>query len=200
MQRPLFRIITVLVLLGLFLTACAPSSAEIPDSSSAESALSAGSAAPSADASSPDAQPPSDASVGLPADNSAAQPRPSNTPDNRLPPERWQEWPVVPAVSGTAVNIYQQGMALGNNPRTFSKVGDCQSISQVMMGIYDVPDRYTLREEDAYLQQTIDLFKGSFNRDGNAVKGGFNAASVLSPLWADPSHQTSRLMMMILGL
>ena len=39
------------------------------------------------------------------------------------------------------------------------------------------------------MQATIDQFSGSFNRDGMAVKGGFNAASVLSPMWADPSCQ-----------
>ena len=186
MQRPLFRIVTVLVLLGLFLTACALSPAEIPDSQSAGSQLATDAGAPSDDTASPDAQIPADGAQHAPLDSSAIQPQPSNTPDNRLPPERWQEWPVVPEVPGTAIQIYQQGMARGSNSSAFSKVGDCQSISEVMMGIYDIPGRYTLRGEDAYLQETIEKFKGSFNRDGNAVKGGFNAASVLSPLWADP--------------
>ena len=54
------------------------------------------------------------------------------------------------------------------------------------MGIYDQPTRYTLTDSNSYLQESIDNFAGSFNRDGQAVRGGFNAAAVLSPIWADP--------------
>ncbi len=54
------------------------------------------------------------------------------------------------------------------------------------MGVYDLPGRYTIPAEDAFLNETIEHFQGSFNRDGYAVKGGFNAATVLSPIWADP--------------
>jgi hypothetical protein len=106
--------------------------------------------------------------------------------ENRLPPERWQEWPVVPELTGREKSIYQYGLALGNDPHSFSKVGDCQAIKSVLMGIYDQPDRYVLTANEAYLQETIDNFAGSFNRDGQGVRGGYNAAAVLSPLWADP--------------
>lgn len=106
--------------------------------------------------------------------------------ENRLPPERWQEWPVVPELTGREKTIYQYGLALGNDPKSFSKVGDCQAIKQVLMGIYDQPSRYTITEQNAYLQETIENFSGSFNRDGQAVRGGFNTAAVLSPVWADP--------------
>jgi hypothetical protein len=109
----------------------------------------------------------------------------SPTPDLRLPPERWQEWPVVPTASGRALDIYRRGLALGNDPKAFSKIGDCQSIREVLMGIFDL-GRYKLTEDELPLQETIDQFIGSFNRDGMAVQGGFNAASVLSPLWANP--------------
>ena len=117
----------------------------------------------------------------------AAEGSPNIPDDNRLPPEDWRDWPVVPEISGTALEIYRKGLDMGNDPRTFTKVGDCQAISEVLLGIYDT-DRYSLKEDDAYLQETIDHFAGSFNRDGMAVKGGFNAAAVLSPIWADPDH------------
>lgn len=110
------------------------------------------------------------------------------TPDLRLLPEQWQEWPVVPEISPNAVAIYEKGIALGNNPQHLSKIGDCQSIKEVLLGIYDLPTRYSLAAEDQYLQSTIDNFTGSFNRDGMAVRGGFNAATVLSPIWADPEY------------
>ena len=108
------------------------------------------------------------------------------TPDLRLPPEDWKNWPVVPTISEKAKFIYQRGLAKGNDATAFSKVGDCQSIKQVLLGIYDQPGRYVLTEQNLFLQETIEQFSGSFNRDGMAVKGGYNAASVLSPMWADP--------------
>ncbi len=108
------------------------------------------------------------------------------TPDLRQPPEDWQNWPIVPRVSARAVEIYQTGLALGNNPLAFSKVGDCQSISEVLMGIYDQPMYYDRFDGEPDIQETIRQFAGSFSRDGVAVNGGFNAAAVLSPIWADP--------------
>jgi hypothetical protein len=110
------------------------------------------------------------------------------TPDNRLTPEDWRNWPVVPAISAKTIDIYQKGLTMGQNPHAVSKTGDCQAIKEVLLGIYDQPERYILSSEEMYLQETIDNYSGSFNRDGMAVKGGFNAASVLSPMWADPDY------------
>lgn len=112
---------------------------------------------------------------------------PTATADTRLPPERWTEWLVVPQVTGRAIEIYRAGQAMGLDPHAFSKVGDCQSIRAAFMGYFDIPERYSLGSNYAYLQETIDQFSGRFNTDGQAVKGGFNAAAVLSPLWADPN-------------
>ncbi len=113
-------------------------------------------------------------------------PDPTTTSDTRLPPERWQEWPIVPTVTAGAIEIYREGQTMGLDPHAFSKVGDCQSVKAAFMGYFDIPERYSLGSDYAYLQQTIDNFAGHFNTDGQAVKGGFNAAAVLSPLWADP--------------
>jgi len=110
----------------------------------------------------------------------------SPTPDTRLLPENWQEWPVVPVVSARAREIYEAGIARGNDPSHFSKVGDCQNITEAFMGIYDLPGRYSLPQGQEALQATIDAYAGSFGREGMSVKGGFNVASVLSPMWADP--------------
>lgn len=119
---------------------------------------------------------------------SPTQVQPTATPiiETRLPPERWREWSVVPELTGREQAIYEHGISLGNDPTHFSKVGDCQAIKDVLMGIYDKPERYVLTAGQAYLQETIDNFAGSFDRDGQAVRGGYNAAAVLSPLWADP--------------
>jgi hypothetical protein len=109
------------------------------------------------------------------------------TPDLRLDPANWQNWPIVPErVSALARETYARGLAAGNDPRHFSKIGDCQAIREVLMGLYDKPLQYNVSDKP-YLQDTIDQFAGSFDRDGQGVKGGFNAAAVLSPIWADPA-------------
>jgi len=113
-------------------------------------------------------------------------PDPTATSPTRLPPEAWQEWPVVPTVTPRAIQIYQSGLAMGLDPHAFSKVGDCQSVKAAFLGYFDDPARYSLGTNYAYLQATIDNFKGHFNTDGQAVRGGANAAWELSPLWADP--------------
>ncbi|MCK6539094.1 MAG: hypothetical protein L6Q26_03460 [Anaerolineales bacterium] len=109
----------------------------------------------------------------------------SPTPDLRLLPERWKEWPVLPSVSERAREIYQRGLAMGNNPRSFSKIGDCQSVPASFLGIYDRPGEYSFLEGHQSLQETIDVYSGLFGREGEAVRGGFNTATVLSPLWAN---------------
>jgi hypothetical protein len=106
------------------------------------------------------------------------------TPDLRLSPEKWQTWPVIPTVSARAREIYQRGLALGNDPRAFSKIGDCQSVPASFLGIYDT-DRYFFAPEYQSLQDTVDYYAGSFNREGESVRGGFNTSSVLLPFWAD---------------
>jgi len=115
----------------------------------------------------------------------ASNPDFTSTPDLRLPPERWQEWPVIPTLSARAREIYQHGLALGNDPHAFSKVGDCQNIPEAFLGIYDLPGRYSFTSEYKFLDETVKYYSGSFNRLGESVRGGFNASSVLLPLWAN---------------
>jgi hypothetical protein len=93
--------------------------------------------------------------------------------------------PVIPTVSQNARSIYQNGIEMGNNPHAFSKIGDCQSIPTYFLSYFDNPGFYNLGDYSA-LQLTIDWYAGSFSRTSLAVKGGFNAAAILSPLRADP--------------
>ena len=120
--------------------------------------------------------------------NETNQPQPTltATADTRPLPEDWQTWPVVPEVTSAAREIYRRGAAMGNDPHAFSKVGDCQNVKQSFLGFFDHPDQYALMSGIDEMQDTIDHFKGNFDRDGEATKYGFNAAAVLSPLWADP--------------
>ncbi len=173
----LFRVVSLLLLATTLLTSCNPAAnnpTAIQENTSTPTELMVTETAA--------------ASATLGDTATPTQPQPKSTPivEQRLPPEQWREWPVVPELTGREVAIYQRGMSLGNDPTHFSKVGDCQAIKDVLMGIYDQPERYNLTDSQAYLQETIDNFSGSFDRDGQAVRGGFNAAAVLSPMWADP--------------
>lgn len=111
----------------------------------------------------------------------------SPTPDTRLKPEQWQDWPIIPVLSPRAAQIYARGISQGNDLHAFSKVGDCQSIPEAFLGIYDKPGQYDLTDQYQSLQETIDWYRGSWGRESQSVRGGFNAASVLLPLWADPT-------------
>lgn len=122
-------------------------------------------------------QPQAETATSVPA---ATQPRPT------LAANAWMELPVVPAVSETALEIYRRGLELGNDPNAFSKVGDCQTSTDFFLVDFDKPGRYDLGRFDE-LQTTIDYYEGSFSRQSLAVKDGFNVASVLSALRADPA-------------
>lgn len=113
---------------------------------------------------------------------------PSATEDLRLLPEQWRDWPVVPIVSERAKEIYQVGMANGNDPYAFSKIGDCQNVVSLFLGTFDRTGSYTLGSQYEYLQSTIDHFKGSWIRQSIAGFYGFNAASELNPIFNDPEQ------------
>jgi hypothetical protein len=114
---------------------------------------------------------------------------PASTPTLRTPLEDgdWKQMPAVPTgVSGPMREVYRRGLEMGNDPKRFSVIGDCQNVSSYFLSIFDKPSEFSLGEEYAYLQPTIDYYQGSFSRQSLAVKGGFNVAAILSPLRADP--------------
>ncbi len=109
------------------------------------------------------------------------------TPKPPLEKDAWMQMPVVPAgVSESMREVYQRGLESGNDPTHFSIIGDCQNVSSYFLSVFDQPGEFSLGSEYAYLQPTIDYYHGSYSRVSLAVKGGFNAAAVLSPLRADP--------------
>ncbi len=121
----------------------------------------------------------------LPSTDPESTPTPMPTTDIRPDPEEWQTWPIVPHISKNARTIYEKGLAMGNKPDRFSKVGDCQNITTYYLAMFDDPDLYQLGPEYDYLQDAIDHFSGSFSRESLSVSGGMNVAAVLSPVWAD---------------
>jgi hypothetical protein len=114
-----------------------------------------------------------------------ATPTPAPLPTPTFDPASWQALPIIPAVSDTLREIYTRGQELGNNPHAFSKIGDCETSAQWFLGDYDLkPDQYSLGPYTD-LQAVIQQFSGSFERTSLAARIGFNAASVLNPIWAD---------------
>ena len=109
------------------------------------------------------------------------------TPKPPLEKDAWKQMPPVPTeISESMRLVYERGLVLGNNPNRFSIIGDCQNVSSYFLSMFEHPGQYSLGEEYAYLQPTIDYYQGSFSRKSLAVKGGFNVAAILSPLRADP--------------
>lgn len=100
-------------------------------------------------------------------------------------PENWLDMPVIPLVTDRAREIYRRGIEMGRDPHSFSVVGDCQNVEAYFLEDFAHPGLYRLGEYQD-LQEAIDWFHDSFDRERAAVRGGYNVASVLSPLWADP--------------
>ncbi len=107
-------------------------------------------------------------------------------------PDFWKDLPIVPTgISDRVREIYARGLAMGNDPNAFSKVGDCHSTNPYFLEDFDLgPEVYDLGEY-AYLQPTIDYFKGSFARSSMATKKGLSTAGVLASLWSDWKYCSS---------
>jgi len=102
-------------------------------------------------------------------------------------PAEWMTAPIIPTISDNALEIYARGVELGNGLESFSKVGDCQNVSSFFLASFDQSD-YELGDNFTPLQSTIDQFSTQWERESVTVDNGFNVASVLSPLWSDPTY------------
>ncbi len=93
---------------------------------------------------------------------------------------------VIPTVSQTARDIYQRGLQMGNNPRAFSKIGDCQAVPPYFLAPFDYGVGAYQIGPYTNLNEAITQFSGSYARQSIAANSGFNVATVFVPLWADP--------------
>jgi hypothetical protein len=109
---------------------------------------------------------------------------PSPSPDTRLSPDDWQNWPVVPTVSPEMKVLFQHGLAMGNNPAAFSKIGDGEISTVWFLTQYDLdPSNYHLGSHTE-LESVIKHFSGSFGRVGPAAGRGYNTTIILGPVSA----------------
>jgi hypothetical protein len=118
----------------------------------------------------------------------AVPPSSTSTPDGPTPtlgPDDWKKMPVIPTgVSQQVKLIYRLGLLHGNNPRAYSKVGDCNIILPYFVGAFDQAGAYDLGAYSS-LQDTVDYFRGSHGRRSEAAKQGMTVSSVFSMLWVD---------------
>lgn len=127
--------------------------------------------------------PAADARTPTPARN------PTSTPDPKAPvfTTIGPEEPVLPTVSARTREIYALGQKLGNNPRAFSKIGDCNSALPLFLANFDNPESYRLGPY-TYLQPVLTHFKGSFVHDSIAARDGFSTSSLFAVIQNDPAR------------
>lgn len=99
----------------------------------------------------------------------------------------WKEAPIIPEISAHVQQIFKEGQAQGRDPKRFSVIGDCQAINFVFMGPIGRGDLLPDSTE-SFLWDAIHQFKDSMNRESISARGGFTAASLLSPIQADPHY------------
>jgi uncharacterized protein YraI len=85
--------------------------------------------------------------------------------------------PVISGVGPYLKHVFALGQALGNDPRVFTQVGECNTMAQTFMvpfatGVYDLGAH-------ASLQATIDY-------KGLAMQTGFTSQAAIDPALADP--------------
>ena len=116
----------------------------------------------------------------------AALPTLTFTPTPQFIPEAGRFWPVIPEVTKKTKEIYKKGIGMGNNPHAFSKIGDYQNLRKAFLGFFDHPGSFDPLGREKPFLDTIENFKGYWDRDGESARSGYMAASPLSPRWANP--------------
>ena len=99
------------------------------------------------------------------------------------PPPVWMSG-VIQSGGPQMSAVFQRGLALGNNPRAFSKIGDCNSEEVYFLSRFDRGD-YDLGPY-VFLQPVIEHFAGSFARDSVSVWTGNHTWALFNPIWANP--------------
>jgi uncharacterized protein YraI len=101
--------------------------------------------------------------------------------------------PVIPAIGPRVYEIFQHGQALGNNPRVFTQVGECNSMSQAFMvpfgsGNYNLGPYSDLQSIIDYFRATpVGGVSNSFWYKGVAMSTGLTSLAVIDPSFSNPA-------------
>lgn len=99
-----------------------------------------------------------------------------------LDPADWKNWPVIPVVDSSLQKVYERGLALGNDPHSFSIFGDCQARPGEFFGVFET-DPTTLLFLSPELRETVENFEGSFNRESSTAQDGTTPGALLWIQW-----------------
>jgi len=94
----------------------------------------------------------------------------------------WMNAPILPQPSDTVRKIYEYGQTLGNNPNAFSIFGDCQARPDEFFGLYET-DENLVASLTPELQETVNHFYGSFNRESPTAQDGTTPGALLWIQW-----------------
>jgi len=108
----------------------------------------------------------------------------TSTPGTPTPdPIDWKAWPVIPEkIDPSLQKVYERGLALGNDPHAFSIFGDCQARPAEFFGVFET-DAILFESLAPELQETVDNFTGSFNRESSTAQDGTTPGSLLWAQW-----------------
>lgn len=94
----------------------------------------------------------------------------------------WMSASILPEPTETIRAIYEYGQTLGNNPSAFSIFGDCQARPDEFFGRFDT-DKILVNSLTPKLQETVNHFYGSFNRESPTAQDGTTPGALLWDQW-----------------
>jgi hypothetical protein len=95
----------------------------------------------------------------------------------------WKTLPVIPvAIDASLRRVYERGQTLGNDPHAFSIFGDCQQRPADFFGVFET-DAEVIESLSPELQEAVDYFGGSFNRESPTAQDGTTPGSLLWTQW-----------------
>jgi len=108
----------------------------------------------------------------------------TSTPGTPTPdPIDWKAWPVIPEkIDPSLQKVYERGLALGNDPHAFSIFGDCQARPAEFFGVFET-DAILFESLAPELQETVDNFTGSFNRESSTAQDATTPGALLWTQW-----------------
>jgi hypothetical protein len=106
----------------------------------------------------------------------------SNTPTETAIVNDWMNLPILPEPTDRVRAIYEYGQTLGNNPNSFSIFGDCQARPDEFFGLFETDERL-VASLTPDLQETVDHFYGSFNRESPTAQDGTTPGALLWDQW-----------------
>ena len=130
------------------------------------------------------------AATQKPKQYSPITPQPTRTltttpvpPTTEAEANAWKMLPVIPETIDPSLHkVHERGLELGNDPHAFSIFGDCQARPGEFFGVFET-DATVIENLSPELQEVVDYFGGSFNRESPTAQDGTTPGSLLWTQW-----------------